>query len=393
MSMPSVLPSITLLSVLALLAVTAHTVLDFYISRARRLLLMDLPGGRHLHLRPVPVVGGLAVINSWMLGLLSVAILNPAWAVAQAASFTVIALGALGLLALGLADDRRGLTPRFRLAIEFAVAGVTIACEPGVHRFCAELATSLGPASYGLTALGIVAVVNAMNLVDGLDGLAASIFVSTALSICALTQRGELPFAPVAALMLVPGLAVFLRRNWNPARVFLGDQGSLPIGYILVVSALQISVGESASHTPSDLAVLAILFGYPVLDMLLCLMRRLRTGRPLFSGDRGHLHHRMLRLGLSVGDSASSLVVWQVAMIIPAALIPWLPTGLVWLALLPSIAVATERLFMLERIEASRSRVSKPVLATQPDLPSQHIWADSNLAVDSRRSSPSKFMN
>ena len=249
------------------------------------------------------------------------AVFHPHWAAASycRARGDEPGLVVLAVLALDLADDRRGVSPRTRLAAELAIAAFTVFFEPGAHRFCRELAQDLGPASFGLTAIGIVAVMNAMNLIDGLDGLAASSFVAIAGAISLLTGAGSghPDFAGVSTLMLIPGLVVFLRRNWSPARAFLGDHGSLLLRLLPGdLRALSVQI-EPRVPAPSvlDLVPLAIIFSYPMLDMILCMANRLRSRRPLFAGDRSHMHHRMLGLGLSAGESTVSLVSWQLTML------------------------------------------------------------------------------
>lgn len=374
------LPSYSVFSTAILLIPIARVSLGHLVARARVLGLLDRPGGRHLHPRPMAVVGGLAVISSWAIGLAAIALFYPAWAGAHALSLGVGLAGTAAILGLGLADDRNGVSPLVRLGVELAVAGATVFFEPGVHRFCAELVGEWGPSIYALTAIGIVAVMNAMNLVDGLDGLAASVFASIALAISALTGVGSATpgFAAVSTLMLLPGLCVFLRLNWSPARVFMGDHGSLAVGYVLATSALSVQVDAGGGHTSRDLVALAILFSYPMLDMLICMVRRLRARQPVFVGDRNHMHHRMLRLGLATGESAASLIAWQLAMLSPVALVGSLPARFAPLLLIPSCAAALERLLLIERIEIARLR-------TGSHIPRRPVLAPAQFALESAR--------
>lgn len=352
------LPSLSAFSIALLTVPAALFSLSWFSARAGHWQLLARPGGRHLHSRPVAVVGGFAVISCWALGVAVTAGLYPHWAATQSMSLGASMLGAFAILVLGLLDDRRGVPPKIRLVVELGVAAVTVFLEPQAHRFCLELAREFGPASFGLTAIGIVAVMNSMNLIDGLDGLAGSVFLSIAAVVSLLTgiATGNPGFAAVSSLMLIPGLVVFLRRNWNPAQTFMGDHGSLAVGYLLATASLSVQVDVGAGHSSCDLVALAMLFSYPMLDMVLCLFKRIRARQPLFVGDRNHMHHRMLRLGLSTGESAASLIAWQLAMLSPLALLSCVPARFAPLLLIPSCAVALERLLLLSRVEGVRLR-------------------------------------
>lgn len=343
--------------VAATLVPLSMMILSFLIPRARNWNLLDRPGGRHIHAMPIAVVGGLGVIATWFAGIGALMLVSPDWAHSHLQESGVIAGCVLAILAIGLADDRTGISPKARLLGELVIAGVTVAFVPSVHAFCAEVSEHIGLAAYPLTAVGIAGVMNAMNLVDGMDGLAGSMFLalSAAIALLAAPIGSDTSVAGVIALFLIPGLVAFLRKNWSPAVTFMGDHGSLCIGYLLITAALGLRA-QGVRHGLADICLLAVLFSYPVLDMLICMARRLRSGQPVSTGDRSHMHHRMLRLGLSARESVVGLASWQVAMLGPAFLIRAVPLSWTPLILLASIAVAVERLLLLGRIENARLR-------------------------------------
>lgn len=304
---------------------------------------------------PVAVVGGIGVISTWFVGLCAWCLLSPAWARANFQELVATTGCALAVLIIGLVDDRRGIGPRARLLAELLIGALTVAFVPSVQSFCTELTPLLGPLVYPLTAIGIAGVMNAMNLIDGMDGLAGTMFLTTTVTLTLLGAffGADSGSGAVMELLLIPGLICFLRKNWNPAVTFMGDHGSLTIAYLLTVSALGTRFHGSV-HGLTDLCGLAAIFSYPVLDMLICMVRRLRFGLPISTGDRNHLHHRMLRLGLAPRTAVIGLAVWQAAMLLPIFLFRVLPAA--WVPFVPLIAagIAVERLLLLGQLENAR---------------------------------------
>jgi UDP-GlcNAc:undecaprenyl-phosphate GlcNAc-1-phosphate transferase len=226
------------------------------------------------HVRPAVPLGGVGLFAAFHLGSLVGGVFDPP-------VFSALAI----LLVLGLADDRFGLSPSIRLGVE-AAAGAVLGFGIG-----GGWQTSLAIALLALVA------VNAVNLFDGLDGLAAGAGVVTSLGIAALSAaRGE---DAIAALILASAVLGFLRWNWHPARVFLGDNGAYVLGGLL---AALIARGGSA---PRELALGACLLGVYLLDLAVTVARRLIGRRPLFGGDRNHLYDLLHARGLSVAGVAT----------------------------------------------------------------------------------------
>ncbi|MGE3260750.1 MAG: glycosyltransferase family 4 protein [Bacteriovoracia bacterium] len=274
----------------------AHAILRASIPFAKKVGWVDHPSSRRRHLHPMPMVGGISVMAAWYLSCAIYFSLHPQLWTNLAWSFSWIAGGAGVLCALGLYDDLRGLSPRVKLPVEFLVAAVVIAAVPEIREFCLGWQARIGWLAWPLAGVWLVGVSNAMNLVDGLDGLAGGIsaFILASIAILAVGANQGILSLLVSALLL-PAVLAFLAKNWSPASVFFGDNGSLPIGFLIGLTSL---AGPVSTASFSEVFGLLMMLGYPILDMGLCTLRRLRSRNPIFKADRGHLHHRLLRMNL-----------------------------------------------------------------------------------------------
>jgi UDP-GlcNAc:undecaprenyl-phosphate GlcNAc-1-phosphate transferase len=232
---------------------------------ARRLGFVDSPGLLKVQADPVPYLGGVAVF---------VALAVPV-AVARPLLLLPLALS----LALGLMDDRNGPSPAARLIVEVAIGAVA-----------GWLVPVPGPLGGVITAALVVGMLNAVNLLDGLDGLASGVSLISAVGFAFLLE-GDLR---VLALALAGGLAGFLVWNRPPARIYLGDAGSYLIGTALAM-LLAASFAEGDSLAVSSGAVLFV--AVPVADTAVAIVRRLRAGRSLLYGDRGHIYDQLVDRG------------------------------------------------------------------------------------------------
>jgi len=279
---------------------------------------VDRPGERKIHRQPVPRIGGVAVYCGFLAGLLFAA-----WATGSTvdpASVSVywagLAVAATGMLLVGLADDVWGLTFHWKFAAQIVAAvfvwfsGFRI--EILSHPLGGEF--ELGLLSLPLTVLWIVGITNAVNLIDGLDGLATGIALITACSVAIIAfVRTELGVT-AASVALAGSLLGFLRFNFNPARIFLGDSGSMFLGFVLAVTAVR---GSQKGPTAVAILVPLLVLGLPLLATGFAVVRRVyRLGsrgarspgairyvlanfREVFLPDREHIHHRLLDVGLS----------------------------------------------------------------------------------------------
>jgi UDP-GlcNAc:undecaprenyl-phosphate/decaprenyl-phosphate GlcNAc-1-phosphate transferase len=249
---------------------------------ARRSGFYDRPVGYKGHLRPTPYLGGAAVVA---------ALLASAALFGRAAAFWPIAVGAVALWALGTVDDRYAIGPLPRLAGEVAVAGGLFAAGTGWAVF------SSGALDLAFSVVFVVGVVNAYNLMDNMDGATGTVaLVSGAVLGLVAAAHGDAPLGAIA-LALAGACAGFLPFNLaSPARIFLGDGGSMPLGFVLAATIMALPGGGRLGLALIPLAVLLV--GLPALDTALVIVSRRRRGAGVFTGARDHLTHRLrARLG------------------------------------------------------------------------------------------------
>lgn len=272
---------------------------------ALRVGAVDRPMPGRVHDRPVPRLGGLAVLIA-ALGTPALAALAgldvAAVLTARGWSLGWLLAGVAVIVATGVADDVRGLAPLPKLGLQVVAAALALAGGYGLGGVTNPLTGSyvaFGPlAAAVLTLAWIVLVTNALNLIDGLDGLASGValIASATLLVVALVEgRAD---AALAWAILIGALAGFLRYNFNPATIFLGDSGSLLLGYLLSVLSLQ-SLQKGAAAVVILVPILAL--GVPILDTVVTMVRRaLFSGvASVFRGDRAHVHDLLMRSGFS----------------------------------------------------------------------------------------------
>jgi UDP-GlcNAc:undecaprenyl-phosphate GlcNAc-1-phosphate transferase len=264
-------------------AVLSCAAVPLAIRVANRTGFYDRPRGYKAHLAPTPYLGGAAM----MLGVLPIAALTGSGLHA----IGMLLGGTLVLFAVGTIDDRRPLPPASRVLLEAAIAA--IAWHSGLR----WSVLGGGAASLVITIVWVVGIVNALNLLDNMDGTAGATAGVAAAGIAVIASaRGDYALAAVA-LSVTGGCVGFLRWNLaNPARIFLGDGGSLPLGFLLAGTAMALQ--HHVSHGIGGLAVGVPLLGIPILDTSLVSFSRWRRGVSLIDGGRDHLTHRLLpRLG------------------------------------------------------------------------------------------------
>jgi UDP-GlcNAc:undecaprenyl-phosphate GlcNAc-1-phosphate transferase len=292
---------------------------------ARRIGAVDYPGVRSIHTRPVPRIGGVAIYLAATAVILALLFLNHAGSdrFQQLWLQVVTLLGsATGIFLLGLVDDLRRLPARFKFAAEVLGAGAL--CLVGVRISSIGLGggyeISLGWLGCPITILWIVGVTNAVNMSDGLDGLAAGVTAIACAVIAVFSLHSSTLHTGGAhandvmmalfALTLLGSLSGFLFFNFHPAKVFMGDCGSLFLGFT-IASMSVMCVSKSA--TLVGLALPALALGIPIFDTLFSMLRRFLERRSLFAPDRSHFHHRMLELGLN--QRRAVMVIYAVTLL------------------------------------------------------------------------------
>ena len=280
---------------------------------AQGLGAMAPPGGRHIHTYPIPRLGGLAIFGGALLALLVTLPIDQPVALVRETRYMVLAvpykapalpvvgilLGAAAITALGAVDDVRSLPGRVKFPFIYAIAtipvwfGMTTAFM--THPVTGAV-VPLGMAGKVFTVIWLGSMAIAMNSIDGVDGLAAGVSAITGLTLLtAAGYRHDVVAMTLAAAAAGSALG-FLRHNFNPARSFMGDSGSMLLGFLLGAAAVQ---GLAKAATALSLAVPVLALALPILDTGYAIVRRYRNGVSIFVPDRGHLHHRLLDRGLS----------------------------------------------------------------------------------------------
>lgn len=268
---------------------------------ALRLGAVSASGGRNVNRREIPRLGGVAIACSTLGPLIILFFVQTEVArIVRLSSTPVVGMmiGAAAMCAMGALDDVRPQRAGTKLIIQVLVA--LLAYSAGFHIPSLYLpwlgAVSVGPLDLPLTLLWIVGITNAVNLIDGLDGLAAGIALcAAATNLVVAVASGAVLVAIVMAAMM-GALFGFLYYNFNPARIFMGDSGSYFLGFTLATASL---AGSQKASTAVSLLVPILALGLPIFDTLLSVIRRILERRSLFSPDRGHIHHKLLDLGLT----------------------------------------------------------------------------------------------
>ncbi|MDX1918746.1 MAG: MraY family glycosyltransferase [Candidatus Caenarcaniphilales bacterium] len=278
---------------------------------AGRLKLLDQPGGRHLHKNPVPRLGGIAIYFSLLVSCLILVILYGRYTPRGAQPFELVGLAVGGTLifVVGLLDDLSPLPALLKLASQIAASVLAWFCNVKVLFLVNPLyfiglsqsrVWELDPIlSFVVTIGWLVLITNALNLIDGLDGLAAGVALIVALSLWAilLDPKIDQPAGALLASSIAGAVMGFLRWNYNPAQIFLGDSGAYFLGFVLGGTAVAGLSGNPNTSTVGSVVVLAFMF--PIFELCFTIIRRLIQGKPVMQPDSDHIHHRFLRAGLS----------------------------------------------------------------------------------------------
>lgn len=251
---------------------------------------VDMPSARKIHRHPIPRLGGVAIYGGFLLVLL----LSRPWT----PPVTGLALGSTLIVLLGIWDDRRELPAKIKLAGQVAAAILVVAFGVRVDFLTNPFdgLIFLGAMAAPVTVIWIVGITNALNLIDGLDGLAGGTAAIAAVTVAVVAWMEGQTTAAFYALALALCAMGFLRYNFFPAKIFMGDTGSMFLGFNLASLAI---MGLTKTATIISFLVPVVILGWPIVDTFWAILRRYRNHRPITAPDKQHLHHQLLKLGLS----------------------------------------------------------------------------------------------
>jgi UDP-GlcNAc:undecaprenyl-phosphate GlcNAc-1-phosphate transferase len=273
---------------------------------ARRRNLVDLPDVRKLHTQPIARVGGIAIFAATMGAMLAPLFLDNRVGTALRANLgqiVVLLIASTMVFGVGLLDDLRQARIRTKLGVQ--VLAALFVCGSGIHLSHISIRGlgTLDLAGFGpvITFIWIIGITNAINLIDGLDGLAAGIsaIAATVIALMAIVQ-GNVILA-IVMLSVSGALGGFLFFNFHPAKIFMGDCGSLFLGFIIATSSIMTA---SLNEALIGLGLPILVLGIPIFDTLLCMLRRFLARRGIMSPDRGHFHHRLMDMGFKQHHAA-----------------------------------------------------------------------------------------
>lgn len=337
----------------------SYLVVGWVRRNAARLGLMDMPNERKVHLVPIPRGGGIGiafgVIGTFLAGIGSVAMVNAGvfqgivpesiriyipGLLSRLSDFTVLLLGGVCLAALGAMDDRFGLSWKLRILVEFAVAYFVVYWQDLQFSLFIDipwLATLIG-------VFWIVMLVNSFNMMDNMDALSAGVasIICIMLAFVLLVgspESGRSPQIFVASMVLVllGGLLGFLRYNWPPATIFMGDAGSYFVGYWIAISTMLSTYVDSRGDRPHAVLAPLCLLAIPIYDTLSVVLIRLREGRSPFQADKKHFSHRLVEMGMSKQQAVMAIYLATLTCSLGALLLP--RTDMVGAAIVIAIVV------------------------------------------------------
>ncbi len=327
---------------------------------ALRLGMIDVPERRRVNIRPIPRAGGIATMTAFVvIGVIAI-LLNERWTIVPEPAFLdrpqLIALiaGAVAAVLIGLIDDYLQVRARWQLAGQAVLALWATSLGIGVGTLTVPFSDApihlTGIFGVAFTAFWIVGMINAINFIDGLDGLSTGIglIAAVTLGVISLTVTVGQPFIALLCFVLAGALLGFLRWNFHPAAIFAGTSGTMFLGYTLALLSI---LGTA------KVAVALLVLGVPIIDTFWIIVRRVVEGRQPFSPDRGHIHHRLLDLGLSHRQAV--LLIYAMSVALAALSLILSGTGQVY-AFLGLFVVSGFGLFLLAR----RSLVAEELTAT-----------------------------
>ncbi len=316
-------------AILFLVAILVTLVLVPLVSDfARKVDAVDYPSARRVNKKPIPRLGGVAMVGAMVVAL-SVYIFGVyvlgwhndflkfrnEWNV----NVIGVAIGVVVIFIVGVVDDIVELKAKPKFAGQLVAACIVAASGLLLSSFHNPLPgggyVALGWLSYPITVFYLVAFANVINLIDGLDGLAAGITSISAITLFVLCVVTNALAAAMLAVILLGACVGFLRFNFNPASIFMGDSGALTLGFMLGIISL---FGSARTAMLVSLLVPVLAAGVPIMDTAIAIIRRKRAHRPIGEADKGHIHHRLMQAGYSQKVTVLIMWAWTAALAICA---------------------------------------------------------------------------
>jgi len=276
-----------------LIAFMVSYILTPYMARVgKKQNMVDIPGHRKIHEEAIPNLGGVVIFFGFLLSLLFVVQIE--------GQIKTLLIGGVIILLLGVVDDIVDLSPKHKFIIQMVPALIVIIYNSDlINSFIVnqlKIFDLLGYLLYPILIFWIVGVTNSINLIDGLDGLACGISLIALVAFLILGLRQNLEALSLISIALAASMLAFLKFNFHPAKIFLGDSGSTFAGFMLAsIGALWVLNSGNAFFILIPIIILAL----PIFDTLFAIWRRYRGHYPIFRADKGHLHHRLLTRGIA----------------------------------------------------------------------------------------------
>ena len=274
--------------------------------------MVDMPGHRKIHEEAIPNLGGIVIFFGFLLSLLFIVPIE--------GQVKVLLIGGVIILLLGVVDDIVDLSPKHKFIIQMVPALIVIIYNSDlINSFIVnqlKIFDLLGYLFYPILIFWIVGVTNSINIIDGLDGLACGISIISLITFFILGLRQNFEILNLVSIALAGSMLAFLRFNFYPAKIFLGDSGSTFAGFMLSsVGALWVLNSGNALFVFIPVIILAL----PIFDTLFAIWRRYQGHHPIFQADKGHLHHRLLSRGISHKNIV--LILWGISAICSVSVI------------------------------------------------------------------------
>ncbi|WP_153726538.1 MraY family glycosyltransferase [Heliorestis convoluta] len=329
---------------------------------AFRIGAVDKPSGRKVHQKTMPRLGGLAIYGGFVLTVLAMGLWNSDFLQLPILGLLV---GATIIVVVGIVDDTYDLPPKVKLLGQILAAASVIPFGISVdfvtNPFHNYHTFDLGWLHIPITIFWIIAVTNAVNLIDGLDGLASGIATIAALTMAVVAWTQGQVLVVYLALILAASSVGFLKYNFHPARIFMGDTGAMFLGFSLGCLSI---MGLVKVATVISVIIPILIVGIPILDTGFAIFRRYQKGQPIFQADKDHLHHRLLALGFSHPQTVLIIYAINTVLGITAIVLTAVSTAqslFILIVLASVMLLMADRLGILGRTSPSQEITSRPV--------------------------------